>query len=69
MENIGKRIRYARKKKGLTQLELATLVSTTQQTICDYEVGKVGKNRPDVHLLSRIAENLDVPFLWLLAGK
>jgi transcriptional regulator with XRE-family HTH domain len=64
--NLGKKIRIARKRKKLTQTQLAYKVHTTQQTICDYELGKVGTGRPDINLLFRIAKELDVSIQWLL---
>lgn len=68
MDNLGHRIRIARKNKKMTQTELAEKVHTTQQTIGDYETGKVGTGRPDINLLFRISEELDVTIQWLLLG-
>ena len=38
---IGKLIRELRKEKGITQTELAKEISTTQDTISLWELGKV----------------------------
>lgn len=42
MENeVGKRIKMLRKRKGITQDELAKALNTTKQNICKYEIGLV----------------------------
>lgn len=53
-----------RKKKNITQIELASLVHVTQQAIEKYENGK---RRPSPEVAMRIAEVLD--FNWTLFYK
>lgn len=40
-ETIGKRIARLRKKKGLTQTELAKKIGTIQRLVSDYELGRI----------------------------
>ena len=39
-DNIGKKIDYIRRDRGLTQEELANILNTTHSTISAYESGK-----------------------------
>lgn len=57
MAKIGRNIREQRMKKGLSQEELAEKLYVTRQTISNYETGK---SNPDVEMLARIAEELDI---------
>lgn len=67
---IGERIRIARKCKNLTQVELAERVGASSQTIIsDLENGKRGNRRPNVPLLAKICEVLDISCEWLFFGK
>lgn len=66
---IGERIRAGRKAKGLTQGELASKVGAASHCfISDLERGKRGK-RPNVPLLVKICEILDISFEYLFLGK
>lgn len=56
---IGKRIAEARKKKGITQEELAEACSVTAQAVSKWENGH---NMPDIENLLTIAEVLNVPY-------
>lgn len=64
----GYRIRLARKTRGLTQVQLAKEVKTTQQTIHDYEKNKRG-SYADINLLASIANICQVTIDWILTGK
>lgn len=64
----GYRIRLARKISGLTQIQLAKKVKTTQQTIHDYEKNKRG-NYADTNLLINISNICEVTIDWILTGK
>ncbi len=64
----GYRIRLARKTRGLTQVQLAKEVKTTQQTIHDYEKNKRG-SYADTNLLISIANICQVTIDWILTGE
>ena len=55
---IGERIRYFRRKRGLTQASLAKLMELSPQQLQKYEIGK---NRISASRLKLISEILDVP--------
>ncbi len=57
------RIRTA---NGLTQIQLAALISVTVQTIANYENGRAD---PTLSTLFKLAEVLKVPVSSLLEGK
>ena len=64
LQEIGRRIASARKKRGLEQKDLATLVQVTEKTISNYEVGKSSP-----HLsLSMLAAALHVSEGWIWEG-
>lgn len=63
MTNIGKRIRYLREKKGMSQTELARLAKIGKSTLSEYEAGKVN---PTADVVKRIAKVLDVSADYLL---
>lgn len=65
-EFIGKAIMDARKKKGLTQSELADLLFVSDKAVSNWETGK---NYPDISLLQNISDCLDVDLLSLLTKK
>lgn len=65
MRDIGKNIRDLRLEKGLTQDELAEKLYVTRQTVSNYEVGK---SRPDVEMLVKIAEVLETDVNAILYG-
>lgn len=56
-------LRIARKKKGLTQAEVATALGRDQSTISKYEAGEV---RPDVALAPVYAELLGISVVEVL---
>ena len=66
MAKIGRNIREQRMKKGLSQEELAEKLYVTRQTISNYETGK---SNPDVEMLARIAEELDIDIQLLIYGE
>ena len=57
MDSFGQRIREQRAKKGLTQNELADLMFVSRKTISNWEVGL---RMPDITMLIRLANCLDV---------
>ena len=65
MRDIAKNIRTLRTTRNLTQDELADKLFVTRQTVSNYETGK---SRPDVEMLTRIAEILDTDVNTLIYG-
>jgi len=63
--NFGERLRQIRKEKGLTQAEVAKLLSIGESTVSFYESGK---RQPDYETLIRLSETLHVSIDYLL-GK
>ena len=55
--DLGARIAHLRKEEGITQVQLAELLGTSQQTITAYEVGR---RRVPVSSLPKIAKLLGV---------
>lgn len=66
MRDIGKNIRTARVRRGLTQEELAELLHVSRQTVSNYETGR---SRPDVDMLVSAAEKLETDVQVLLYGE
>ena len=58
---IGKRIRFFRKQKGLTQMQLAEKVGVSFQQIQKYETGR---DRISVDRLQQIAQAIEVPISY-----
>lgn len=59
--DLSERLKYIRKIKGLSQIELARLCDTTQQAIQQAEAGKAQNPR----YLHKLALVLDIPFEWI----
>lgn len=57
------RLKSARKRRGLTQTQLAEQVGVTQSVIGQYERGE---KRPGVDILQKLATVLEVNLPWLL---
>lgn len=62
---IAKNIRWFRKKSGLTQEQLAQQLFVTRQTVSLWELGKI---RPDVETLQKIADCFHVDLMQILYG-
>ena len=60
---VGKRIKELRKDKGLTQSQLAKIISSTQDTISLWELGK---SYPDIINLVKMAKYFSVSTDYLL---
>lgn len=65
MENLGKNIRLLRVQRKMSQDQLAEALHVTRQTVSNYETGR---SRPDVEMLAKLAEVLDVDIKELLYG-
>ena len=65
MKQIGARIRVLREKQGLTQQELADRLQVTRQTVSNYEIGR---SQPDLEMLKRLADVLNVDAAVLLGN-
>lgn len=65
MRDIGKNIKQLRQMKNMTQDELAEKLFVTRQTISNYEIGRT---RPDIDMLTKMAEVLDADVHAVLYG-
>ena len=65
MRNIGKNIKSLREEKKLSQEQLAEMLFVTRQTVSNYETGR---SHPDIEMLTRIAEVLDVDANTIIYG-
>lgn len=63
MNNLGKKIKEERIKKGLTQQEFADLLYVSDKTISSYECGRT---IPDINTLFKISSILDVNLYSLI---
>lgn len=59
---FGARLRAARKKKKLTQIQIAGILNVTQTTYSSYENGT---REPSMWTLRRLSKMLDVSLSWL----
>lgn len=55
---VGENIKRLRAERGMTQDELAGLVSVTRQAVSNWERGRT---EPDLDMLGKLAETLEVP--------
>lgn len=65
-KNIGKFISNLRKQKGLTQYELGMIIGVSSKTISKWETGI---SQPDITILKKISNVLEVSVDELLEGK
>ena len=65
MDTLSKRLKKARKDKGLSQQDLADLLNVKQQAVSKLESGR----SKGTYIAPRIAEALGVNVSWLLTGK
>ena len=63
---IGKNIALLRKRKGLTQDELAKVLSVSNQAVSKWEAGKCC---PDIELIPELAVFFEVSIVELLVGE
>ena len=65
-EKIGKFILDCRKKKNMTQSELAEKLGVSDRTIGNWENGR---NMPDLSLFKPLCDELDITINELLSGE
>ena len=63
MQIFQKRLKEIRKERGLTQEDIGKGIYITKQEICLYEKGK---RTPPLEVIIKLADFLEVDFLWLL---
>ncbi|MBR6821361.1 MAG: helix-turn-helix transcriptional regulator [Bacilli bacterium] len=63
---VGNLIADARKKKKLTQQELAKLLNVSDKAVSAWETGK---NYPDLGVIKNISKYLDIDLINILADK
>ena len=61
---IGQRIKMLRKKKGLSQTELAQMLGKSLRTVQKYETGEI---EVSISVINQIAEILETSSTYLLA--
>lgn len=64
MTTLGQRIKAARKKKGITQQELASRIGKALSTVQKYEIDVI---QPSITTLNKIADALEVPLYTIYA--
>lgn len=64
-EKTGNLIRSLRKKKGLTQKELAQMLCVTDKAVCKWEKGR---GCPNITLISQLSKVLEVDIQSILQG-
>ncbi len=65
LTQLGMRIRYLRKQKGLSQLDLSLEAEVNKNYISDLERGR---RNPSILLLERICKALDIDLETLFKG-
>lgn len=65
MDSVGGRVAEARRKRGLSQLDVARRCGWGQYRIAKIETGA---RKPTLEQLLRLARALDVPLQWFLTG-
>lgn len=65
LNTVGKRIKYARKQKGITIQALADSIGKQYQFVQQYESGQ---RNPKSDMIATLAKALDVSPLWLKNG-
>lgn len=62
--NLGEKITYARKKLGMSQIDLADAMNVSRQSVSKWEIGE---SNPEITKLKQLAEVLKVSLDWLLS--
>ena len=65
LESLGHRVRYLRKQKRWSQLELSLRASVNKNYICELEKGR---RNPTLEVLERIANAFEISLEFLFKG-
>lgn len=65
LKGMANRLRIARKRKGLTMIELAQKAGVSVQGISNVENGR---STATIWLMANICDALDVPLQWMVYG-
>ena len=63
MSRIGSKLRELRKKRGISQEDLAKVLGVTKSTISKYELGQ---REPDINAILKISEQFGASVEYLL---
>ena len=63
---LSQKLKYLRKKKGVSQLELAERLSVSRQAVSGWEAGT---SRPSTENLQSLSRLFNIPLETLLNGK
>src|SRR5690625_3096838 len=66
MTTLGERLRIARDRKGLTQVQVKSRTNINNKTLSGYEKDV---SEPDTKTLSLLADLYEVDYRWLLTGE
>lgn len=66
MTTLGERLRIARERKGLTQIQVKEKTNINNKTLSGYENNV---SEPDTRTLVALAELYEVSYKWLLTGE
>ncbi|WP_121639663.1 helix-turn-helix domain-containing protein [Virgibacillus sp. Bac330] len=66
MSTLGERLRKAREKKGLKQIQVKQKTNINNKTLSGYENDV---SEPDANTLAVLADLYEVSYKWLLTGK
>ena len=66
MDTMGKRLRWARERLGMSQIDVAAKLGITNISVSNYERGH---REPDFATLIRLAELYNVSVQWLVTGS
>lgn len=66
MDTMGKRLRWARERLGMSQIDAAAKLGITNMSVSNYERGH---REPDIATLIRFAELYNVSVQWLATGS
>jgi len=65
INSVAERLKWARKQKGWTQMDLAKQANVTRDVVVNTETGRSERPRQ----AQQLADALDIPAAWLLFGK
>jgi transcriptional regulator with XRE-family HTH domain len=65
---FAERLKMARAKQGVSQIELAKMLGVSKQSILNWE-NKTLRDMPKVETIFEMAEKLEVTFVFLMGDK